>query len=107
MLTSKTTLCKIVLDYLKFGVYAMHTLTDSHLAELCGMTSNNLRMTYKKNPDPTKQRVYEFLRLGAEAWIERQEKSVKTKELVEFLKQMEPIEIDVPIRRSRAIASLD
>jgi len=85
----------------------MHTLTDNNLAALCGMTPNNLRMTYKKNPDPVKQRVYEFLRLGAQTWLEKQEKQVKNKELVEFLKNMEPIEIEVPVRKGRTIASLD
>lgn len=85
----------------------MRTLTDNNLAALCGMTPNNLRMTYKKNPDPAKQRVYQFLRLGAEAWLDRQSKENKNRELIKFLKEMEPIEIEVPTRRGRAIASID
>lgn len=85
----------------------MHTLTDNNLAALCGMTPNNLRMTYKKNPDPVKQRVYQFLRLGAEAWLEKQSKENKNRELVEFLRGMEPIEIEAPVRRGRTIASID
>jgi hypothetical protein len=97
----------------------MHTLTDSRLAALCGMTPNNLRMTYKKNPDPTKQRVYEFLRMGAEAWLKKQERDAKNKELIEFLEELKTPKGEMfehitdsvahvkDLRKGRAIESFD
>lgn len=97
----------------------MQTLTDTNLAALCGMTPNNLRMTYKKNPDPIKKRVYEFLRLGAEAWLEKQEKQAKNKELILFLEELktsksnmfsdiaDSVEYVNSLRKGRDIASFD
>jgi hypothetical protein len=97
----------------------MQTLTDNQLAELCGMTSNNLRMTYKKNSDPIKQRVYQFLRLGAEQWLELQKKQAKNKELIELLQTMktkklesfedinDSVEYVNKLRKGREIASFD
>jgi len=97
----------------------MQTLTDNQLAELCGMTSNNLRMTYKKNQDPIKQRVYQFLRLGAVQWLESQKKQAKNRELIEFLQKMktsklesfgevnDSVEYVNKLRKGREIASFD
>lgn len=97
----------------------MRTLTDNNLATLCGMTPNNLRMTYKKNPDPVKQRVYQFLRLGAEAWLEKQEQQKQNKELISFLEKLKTdkqnlfedvdnsIEYVNNLRKGRKIESFD
>ena len=97
----------------------MNTLTDSALAALCGMTPNNLRQTYKKNSDPAKQRVYEFLRLGAEAWLKKQERDAKNKELIEFLEELKTPKGEMfehitdsvahvkSLRKGRAIESFD
>jgi len=82
-------------------------MTDAQLAALCGMTAQNLRITYKKSKDPIKQRVYEFLRLGAEIWIEQNDKTQKSKDMLKFLKTMKPIEIEPIERRGRKIESFD
>lgn len=67
-------------------------MSDIQLAKLLGMTPQNLRATYKKSADPTKRRVYEIMRLGAEAWLQKERRKEKNSALIEFIANLEPLE---------------
>ncbi len=82
-------------------------LTDTELAALCGMTPQNLRITYKKNPNPIKQRLYEFLKLGAQTWLAQEGIKKKNQELLNIIQNMEPIVLQEKERKGRKIENFD